>query len=160
YMSPEQAEMSRLDIDTRSDVYALGVILYELLTGVLPFDAQALREKGLDELRRTICEVEPQQPSARVTLEASPATPATHRATLARELRGDLDWITMRALEKDKPRRYGSAAEFAADIRRYLDHRPVVAGPPNAVYRVRKFVRRHRVGVSIAATLVVLLASF
>jgi non-specific serine/threonine protein kinase/serine/threonine-protein kinase len=161
YMSPEQALPTGLDVDTRTDVYALGVVLYELLTGGLPFDAKQLREKGLDEIRRTIREVEPARPSVRVTqirISRRPASSDVH--VLARELRGDLDWITMRALEKDRTRRYGSAAEFATDIRRHLDHLPVLAGPPSTAYRLGKFARRHRVAVAASAILLGLLLAF
>jgi non-specific serine/threonine protein kinase/serine/threonine-protein kinase len=152
YMSPEQAEMTGLDIDTRTDVYSLGVVLYELLVGSQPFEASDLRVVGFDEMRRKIREDEPTRPSTKVTSmgEASD-TAARNRRTelllLARELRGDLDWITMRALEKDRTRRYGSPAELAADIERHLRHEPVLAGPPSTLYRVRKFIRRHRLGV-------------
>ena len=162
YMSPEQAENTGLDIDTRADVYSLGVILYELLTGSLPFESKNLRAKGLDELRRTIREVDPPRPSQRVTvLAAAPDASQSLRAEAARvagRLRGDLDWITMRALEKDRTRRYGAASDLAADIRRHLEFQPVVAGPPSQVYRLKKFVRRNRIGVTAAATLVALLA--
>ena len=164
YMSPEQAEMGGLDIDTRTDVYALGVILYELLTGTLPFDGRALRQKGLDEIRRTIREVEPPRPSTRLT-NGGPALSdvAQNRriepGRLISQLRGDLDWITMRALEKDRTRRYATANALALDIRRSLSNEPVTAGPPSARYRVGKFVRRHRVAVAAAAVLVVLLVA-
>ncbi len=161
YMSPEQAEMTVLDIDTRTDVYALGVVFYELLTGALPFDGKALREKGVEEIRRTIREVDPPRPSTRVTtLAASSETNERTTRELARDLRGDLDWITMCALEKDRTRRYGSVSDLAADLRRHVEHLPVLASPPSTVYRVRKFARRHRAGVLVAATLASLLVAF
>ena len=159
-LSPEQAEMGGLDVDTRTDVYSLGAVLYELLTGVMLFDWQTLRSKSLDELRRTIREVEPPRPSTRVTTAAGtppPDRPATRiaPAMLASELKGDLDWITMKALEKDRTRRYGSASDLAADLRRHLENQPALAGPPSTIYRVGKFVRRNRGGVAAAAVLVV-----
>jgi non-specific serine/threonine protein kinase/serine/threonine-protein kinase len=165
YMSPEQAHLTGLDIDTRSDVYALGVLLYELLTGALPFDPKALREKALDEIQRTIRDVDPPKPSTRVTQMGPASTDAArNRQTgvhrLANELRGDLDWITMKCLEKDRTRRYGSASDLAADIRRHLELQPVVAGPPGALYRARKFARRHRVAVAAAGTVGALLLAF
>ena len=165
YMSPEQAEMGGLDIDTRTDVYALGVILYELLSGTLPFESKELRLAGFAEIQRTIRDKEPPRPSTRITRLGDASTAAaTNRNTeprrLASVLRGDLDWVTMRALEKDWTRRYQTVNALAAEVRRYLNHEPVVAGPPSAVYRAKKFVRRHRFGVAAAATLVVLLAAF
>ena len=165
YMSPEQAEMGGLDIDTRTDVYALGVILYELLSGTLPFESKELRQAGFAEIQRTIRDKEPPRPSTRITrLGGASTAAATNRNTeprrLASVLRGDLDWVTMRALEKDRTRRYQTVNALAAEVRRYLNHEPVVAGPPSAAYRAKKFVRRHRFGVAAAATLVVLLAAF
>ena len=161
YMSPEQAEMTTLDIDTRTDVYSLGVVLYELLVGAPPFEFDELRCAGIDELRRRVREDEPPTPSNRFTsLGGTSARIAAERRTdapsLARQLRGELDWIVMRALEKDRTRRYASPAELAADIRRHLNDEPVLAGPPSTVYRMRKFVRRHRLGVTAAS--IVLLA--
>jgi tetratricopeptide (TPR) repeat protein len=162
YMSPEQAEMTTLDVDTRTDVYALGVVLYELLTGSLPFATEELRRAGFDEIRRRIREEEPSRPSTQIdTMDGERATEAARRrgvdlATLRRDLRGDLDWITMRALEKDRTRRYQSPADLAADILRHRCHEPVLAGPPGVAYRAGKFARRHRVGV--AATSLVTLA--
>ena len=165
YMSPEQAEMSGLDVDTRTDVYALGVLLYELLTGTLPFDSKELRQGGLGEIQRIIREKEPSRPSTRITPPGLASTAAaqnrqTEPRRLASELRGDLDWITMRALEKDRTRRYQTANALAADVRRHLDDEPVIAGPPSAAYRAGKFVRRHRFGVAAAATLALLLLGF
>ncbi len=164
YMSPEQAEMGGLDIDTRTDVYALGVILYELLTGALPIDRKEHRQAGFAEIQRTIREKEPPRPSTRIT-QLGPASTeaATNRHTeprrLASELRGDLDWVTMRALEKDRTRRYQTANALAADVRHHLSNEPVSAGPPGTIYRAGKFVRRHRFGVAAAATVALLLVT-
>ena len=160
YMSPEQAEMTGLDIDTRTDVYSLGVLLYELLVGVLPFESDELRSGGFDEIRRKIREEEPPKPSTRLTTPGFDTKHAirsrrTDLPSLTRQLKGELDWITMKAMAKDRTQRYASVSELAADIERYLRHEPVVAGPPSAVYRVRKYVRRHRTAVAAAALVVV-----
>jgi serine/threonine protein kinase/tetratricopeptide (TPR) repeat protein len=162
YMSPEQAEMSGVGVDSTTDIYALGVVLYELLTGVLPFDAATLRKQGLAGIQRFLREAEPRKPSTRLsTVDATTSAIGRQRSSdprsLRRDLTGELDWIVMRALEKQRTRRYASASEFAADVQRHLQHEPVLAGPPGAGYRVRKFVRRHRVGVSFAAMALVLL---
>jgi tetratricopeptide (TPR) repeat protein len=164
YMSPEQAVMTSLDVDTRADIYSLGVLLYELLTGRTPFDAKELVQAGLDEIRRRIREVEPPKPSTRLsTMEgAALAVTAHHRQTeppkLLSLVRGDLDWIVMRCLEKDRTRRYETANGLADDLRRHLNHEPVSACPPSAAYLLQKLVRRHRTAfasaAAIAATLV------
>ncbi len=157
YMSPEQAEMSGLDIDTRSDIYSLGVLLYELLTSKTPFDAKQLLESGLDEMRRTLREREPPRPSIRVhTLQRHQLTKtAEHRQAepprLISLLRGDLDWIVMKALEKDRRRRYETANGLAMDIQRHLNNEPVAARPPTRIYRFRKLVRRNRVVFAASA---------
>jgi eukaryotic-like serine/threonine-protein kinase len=160
YMSPEQAEMGGLNIDTRTDVYALGVMLYELLTGALPFDRDELRRAGFLEIQRTIREKEPPRPSTRVGPPGPASTEAaknrhTEPKRLVSELRGDLDWITMKALEKDRTRRYASASDIAADIQRHLSDRPVLAGPPSLAYTAKKFVHRHR-GPVVAALLLLI----
>jgi tetratricopeptide (TPR) repeat protein len=161
YMSPEQAGMSGFDLDTRTDVYSLGVLLYEVLVGVQPFAPEELRSSGFDEMRRKIREEDPPRPSTRVTTtgKTSPEMAGrlqTDPTTLARLLRGDLDWIVMKALEKDRNRRYGSPAEIAADIERHLSDEPVIASPPSTMYRLGKFVRRNR--LAVAAALLVAIA--
>jgi len=157
YMSPEQAEGAGRRIDTRTDIYSLGVLLYELLAGVLPFQPSQLRAAGYAELQRLIREVEPPRPSTRVTTKANAVDSAQRRSTnpsgLAHALRQDLDWVTLKALEKDPARRYQNASELAADIQRYLKGLPVEACPPSAWYRTSKFVHRYRWQVSAAALL-------
>ena len=155
YMSPEQAEMSLEDIDTRTDVYSLGVLLYELLVGDLPFPSGELRRDGLFEIHRKIREVEPPKPSTRLTASAATTEVASRRSTTAaallRQVRGDLDWVVMRAMEKERSRRYPSASDLAADLERFLGDRPVLASPPSATYRLRKWARRKRGGLLTAA---------
>lgn len=149
YMSPEQADLTSADVDTRSDVYSLGVILYELLTGALPFDTKTLRAGGFDALRKTIREVDPPTPSTRISsAEVNVEDIATKRrvsaAELRREVRGDLDWIVMTALQKDRNRRYQTVNALAADVRRHLNDEPVMASPPSATYKLGKLIRRNR----------------
>src|SRR5262245_32372630 len=156
YMSPEQVEMSGLDIETQSDIYALGVLLYELLTGSTPFDSKRLRQAGYAEMQRIIREEEPPRPSTRLTSLGDSATVvSSHRSTepkkLAALLRGDLDWIVMKALEKDRNRRYETANGLARDVERYLNDETVQACPPSALYRLRKFARRNKVVLATAA---------
>jgi non-specific serine/threonine protein kinase/serine/threonine-protein kinase len=159
YMAPEQAEVNNLDIDTRADVYSLGVILYELLTGSPPFTAMQLRGIAYAEMRRVLREVEPPRPSTRLSSsEALPAIAAARRlepAKLTKLVRGDLDWIVMKCLEKDRSRRYETANALALEVQRYLHDEPVMAGPPSAAYRLTKFVRRNR-GPVLATALVLL----
>jgi serine/threonine protein kinase/pimeloyl-ACP methyl ester carboxylesterase len=161
YMSPEQAQMSGLDVDTRSDIYSLGVLLYELLTGTTPFDKERFKRAGYDEMRRIIREEEPPKPSTRLahstqTLRSISAQRHTEPAKLTKLVRGELDWIVMKALEKDRNRRYESASAFAADVQRYLADEPVQACPPSLWYRSRKFFRRHKLGVAITLAIVFL----
>lgn len=160
YMSPEQAELSRYGVDTRTDVYALGVLLYELLTGTTPFDQDRLSRVGFDEIRRIIREEEPPKPSTRISGLGQTATSVSSQrnsdpAKLSGTVRGDLDWIVMKALEKDRSRRYESASRFADDAKNYLNERLVEARPPSLLYRTQKYWRRNR----LAATFTTVLAS-
>jgi len=175
YMSPEQAEMSGLDIDTRSDIYSLGVLLYELLTGTTPFNAKELLSKGLDEMRRTIREAEPIKPSTRLTQDLvaadvrrlksnteirAPKTDEKVRADsrrLLQEVRGDLDWIVMKCLEKDRTRRYETANGLATDVQRHLRNEPIAARPPSKLYEFQQAVRRHKFGFAAATCVMITL---
>lgn len=163
YMSPEQAVMSGLDVDTRTDVYSLGVLLYQLLTGATPLDEKTLRKAGFDEIRRMIREQEPPKPSTRLSTLADAvrlsvaSSRQSNPQSLSKQLRGDLDWIVMKALEKDRNRRYESASDFAQDIDRYLNAEPVEAAAPTTAYKLKKYVQRHRGPVAVVAVIVLLL---
>ena len=154
YMSPEQSKFNQLDIDTRSDIYSLGVLLYELLAGSTPFEGKRLHAAAFDEMLRIIREEEPPKPSTRLssidTLPSVAANRHTEPARLSKDVQGELDWIVMKALEKDRNRRYETASGFAADIERHLHDEPVEAGPPSAAYRFRKFARRNKAAVVMA----------
>jgi Tol biopolymer transport system component len=160
YMSPEQTQMTSVDVDTRSDIYSLGVLLYEMLTGTTPFDKERLRSVGYDEMHRILRDEDPPMPSTRLsTLGAASATASDQRSTdpgrLCRLLRGDLDWIVMKCLEKDRQRRYETTDALARDLERHLHDEPVEARPPSAAYRLHKFARRHFMALGMAAALTV-----
>ena len=165
YMSPEQAEMSSLDIDTRSDIYSLGVLLYELLTGKTPFDVRELMSQGIDAMRKTIREQEPPRPSTKLAtlpgqeLTTTAARRSVETAKLLHQLKGDLDWIVMKCLEKDRTRRYETANELAVDLKRHLTNEPVVARPPSKLYEMQRLVRRHQVGFGATAAIILALSA-
>jgi serine/threonine protein kinase len=166
YMSPEQADLSGTDVDTRSDIYALGVLLYELLTGTTPFDTETLKRAAFDELRRIIREEEPPKPSTRLSSlgETASTISAQRKADpkrLGSSFRGELDWIVMKALEKDRRRRYETANDFAGDVMNFLTDKPVEACPPSAWYRFKKYARRHRAAMTTGSlfTLVLIIAT-
>jgi serine/threonine protein kinase/Flp pilus assembly protein TadD len=163
YMSPEQAEINQLDIDTRSDIYSLGVLLYELLAGSPPFSRKELEKAGMLEMLRVIREQEPTKPSTKLsTAEGLPTLAAnrgTEAAKLTRLVRGELDWIVMKCLEKDRNRRYETAGAFAADVQRYLDDEPVMACPPSTAYKLKKFAQRNQAAVLTAAAILFLLVA-
>src|SRR5262245_50491632 len=164
YVSPEQAETSRVDIDTRSDIYSLGVLLYELLTGQRPFEDSRLVQAGIDEIRRIIREEDPPRPSTRLsTLSADEQTTvAARRQSQPPKLRGlltgDLDWIVMKCLEKERTRRYETASGLSMDIERYLKNEPVIARPPSKLYEFQKMVRRHKLSFAAAAAVIIALS--
>jgi serine/threonine protein kinase len=164
YMSPEQMDPMAADVDTRADVYSLGVVLYELLTGVLALDAEQWESKPFHEVLRQVHEEEPTSPSTRLSNDPAAVAIAAKRSTdprqLASMLRGDLDWITLKALERDRARRYGTPAELAADLGRYLRNEPVIARPASLAYRTKKYVQRHKFGVAAATAMALLLIAF
>jgi eukaryotic-like serine/threonine-protein kinase len=165
YMSPEQVNLSARDIDTRTDVYTLGVVLYVLLTGLQPFETKRREKPSLEEWLRQLREEEPPNPSTKVSgdKDTSSATAEARRTEpkqLISQLRGDLDWITMKALERDRTRRYGTPSELAADLKRFLNHEPVIARPASTGYRLRKYIRRHRVAMSVGAGVLLVLLVF
>ena len=161
YMSPEQAGLNQLDVDTRSDIYSLGVLLYELLSGTTPFDRKRLRSAAFDELVRIIRTEEPPRPSTKLgsseSLPAIAASRQTEPARLSKLVRGELDWIVMKALEKDRARRYDTATNFALDVDRYLAGDPVEACPPSRLYRLQKFAAKHRRSLATATVLAMVL---
>jgi serine/threonine protein kinase len=164
YMSPEQADPTVPDVDTRTDVYSLGVVLYELLTGALPFDAKQWQTKPFHVVLRQLQEEDPPSPSTRISGDSTSTPVAQRRNTdprqLASLLRGDLDWITLKALEKDRARRYGTPSELGADVGRYLRNEPVVARPSSNAYRTKKYIQRHKFGVAAATAMALLLIGF
>jgi serine/threonine protein kinase/Tfp pilus assembly protein PilF len=165
YMSPEQAETSSLDVDTRTDVYSLGVVLYELLTGLLPFDSRVLRSKGYAEIQRVLCTTEPPRPSTRLSDiddelgTAIAQSRQQHRAELTTSLRRELEWIPLKAMRKDRGERYQTPSELAEDVRRYLRNEPIEAAPESAAYRARKFIKRHRGEVFAASVILAALVA-